>query len=430
MKNALRFLVGGLLLSASLALAVPDQAAAWSTLGGSLSLSQRDARIYDNFTDAQAHDNNTPHANWPGYIQIELADWKALAEWGSRPFGDGTGDPLQSTVGDGGGNFAFFFEGEANTIGTTNDNICSEIPGSSGGVLAYTEIPISDGWRIRYYAVWTWQDGPGSVTSGIDYQGVASHEHGHALGLGHSTVSGATMYASISGTGTSARSIETDDKNGLQIGIYGTLDTGVVPWIDTVSGNTGAGGTVVVVGGNFDTANNTVWLNSTGTNGVPYKITGVSSTGGGTQITFTMPSSGVESGGIHIQRNRTDHKALSEGHPYNYGGVPTDTILLVGPNVGFGGSNVTYDWSNAPASSPWWFYRSFTDTGTTINGQPFDIGTPYWTVATGTTTASGTGTLTGRIPNRAVGWVLFLEVRVDDAFGVTYDSNMIELWIY
>src|SRR5262245_45737865 len=157
----------------------------FNTLGGSLGQGQRDVRVFDNFTDLQANNNVTADANWPGYTGVEMSVWKACSEWASQLHGGtGAGDPLQA-VGSGGANFDISWQGNASGIGTTNENIHSELAGSSGGVLAFTETPISDGWRIRYYSSWTWQDGPGSVTSGIDMQGVACHEYGHALGLDH-----------------------------------------------------------------------------------------------------------------------------------------------------------------------------------------------------------------------------------------------------
>ena len=131
----------------------------------------------------------------------------------------GTGDPLQ-TVGSGGANFDAVWAGNANKVGTPAHNIVSAVSSCAGGVLAYTEGGPS-GWRIRFCDnAWVWRDGPGSDGS-QDIQGIQCHEYGHALGLGHSAVSSATMYAYSSGSGASARSIEADDINGVKA-IYGT----------------------------------------------------------------------------------------------------------------------------------------------------------------------------------------------------------------
>ena len=44
-----------------------------------------------------------------------------------------------------------------------------------------------------------------------DIDGIMTHEVGHVIGIGHSSVSGATMYPSISACNTSARSLAADD---------------------------------------------------------------------------------------------------------------------------------------------------------------------------------------------------------------------------
>ncbi|TAJ08179.1 MAG: matrixin family metalloprotease [Planctomycetota bacterium] len=268
-------------------LAAPE-ASAWNPLGGSLGLTQRDVRVFDNFTDTQANDNVTADANFPGYLGIEMASWKAVLEWGSELHGNGNGDPTQAGgLGSGGANFDPSWQGNATGVGTTNQNIMSEETGSSGGVLAYCEAPISDGWRIRFLSTWIWQDGPTAATGNhIDYQGVACHEYGHALGLDHSSTGGATMFPSITGTGSGQRSLATDDINGVQ-GVYG-VKSATKPRITSASATAGV---VTINGTNFSATNNEVWFTqkAQGGTGTPIKVTGVASTGGGTQISVTPP---------------------------------------------------------------------------------------------------------------------------------------------
>jgi hypothetical protein len=46
-----------------------------------------------------------------------------------------------------------------------------------------------------------------------DIDGIMAHEVGHVIGIGHSTVSGATMYPSVSACNTANRTLATDDIN-------------------------------------------------------------------------------------------------------------------------------------------------------------------------------------------------------------------------
>lgn len=435
MKNLIRFTIGGLVLSGSALMVLPQSAVGYSLLNQKLGVGQRDHRLYNNFTAATANNNTATIANMPGYDGAELAIWKAGSEWGARVFGDGSGDTTQTQLGDGGANFNFFWNGNASGIGGSNDNIHSEIGGSSGGVLAYCETPINDGWRIRYYSSWTWQDGPGTVSSGICLQGVATHELGHSLGLGHSNVGGATMYPSISGTGQVTRSIESDDKLGAQAN-YGALAANPMPRIDSVTGSFIPGGTVVVNGANFSSANR-IWLDSDvvdggNSGGEALKINGVPSTNGGTKLTFTLPAGGgFVAGSIHVKDELHDLAwALSEGHPFDAAGGPiTDTVLLTtSSNSPPPGSSFTLSISAAPVSSPYIIHYSFTNTGTVINGQPFDIGAPAGTVASGTTNVLGSASVNRVVPAGGAGRTVYMETQVDSG-GVTYDSNMITLVI-
>lgn len=424
MKNILRFGIGGALVAGSAFLAMPEEAVGYTTIGGSLNLGQRDVRHYNTFTGA-ANNNTAIHPNWPQYTGADLSMWKGAAEWNSRAHGDGTGDSTQGVVGSGDANFSFFWEGEANGIGGGNDNIISSIGGSSGGVLAYAETPIQDGWRIRFYRdAWSWQDGPGSVGSGVDIQGVACHELGHALGLGHTTVNGSTMTAFISGSGSSQRSIQNDDINGVQ-SIYGNRSSSM-PSITSVSGSLVPGGTVTITGTGFSSNSNRIWLqndtvNGGNSGGAHVTIPDVPSTGGGTSLSFTLPATGWEGGALHVKRTTgSGGDLLSESHPFDgdpggTGGLNDTINLTISDSTPNPGQSVTFDFDGASPLMPYTIVWSFTDE------SPF-FGTFNGTVATGTTSSLGTGSKSRVVPGGAAGRTAYMEVQVTTGSG-TEDSN-------
>ena len=319
-----------------------QQAGAYTTIGGQLSQTQRDFRVFNNFTDNAANNNQTPDDQFPGYQGAVMAIWKASVEWGSELHGDGTGDPHQNGgLGSGGANFDASFQGEANQIGTSNQNIHSEISGSSGGVLAYCETPISDGWRIRYYQSWTWNDGPGTNVGGnMDLQGVACHEYGHALGLGHSGSTSATMYPSVSGSGVVQRSIASDDIAGVQ-SIYGQKSSNK-PRITELQI---AGNTMTVIGTNFSSSGNQVWFTQAGIGGTgtPVKVTNLNSNG--TVITCSIPSN-AGAGDVQVRNNGTGNSNLSNAFPSDLqpnGGCPTPTTFCAtSPNSVGSGAVISY----------------------------------------------------------------------------------------
>ncbi len=356
MKTFTRFLaaaslLGGVALVASFS--QPVQTAAWDTIGGSLGTGQRDFRVWNNFTDTQANNNTVPHASFPGQTGAVMAIWKGHVEWASEPYaGTGLGDGATSNpvLGSGGANFDNTFQGLATSAGNTNGNIHSELEGSSGGVLAFTETPINDGWRIMYYSGWTWHDGPGTVSSGIDLQGVACHEIGHSLGLGHTGSSGATMFASISGTGTGQRSIETDDIGGVQA-VYGVV-SGTKPRITSVSGTFQIASTLTIDGSNFATTDNEVWFSKLNGDGTPVKVTGVASTSGGTQIDVTIPA-GIMDGDVLVKGSGTGGASLSNAWPLDIGEPSGDPPLVTGI---------------LPASGPAGGFTEVTLSGTGLSG--------------------------------------------------------------
>jgi hypothetical protein len=335
--NKMRMLLPAAALGFGALLLIPvGNVSAWASANwGILSLYQRDVRIYNNFADAATNNNQTPDPMYPGFQGAEMTIWKACAEWGSIAHGDGSGDPSQGIIGSGGANFDVSWQGLADEVGGNSSNIHSPLAGGSGGVLAYTEGPVSNGWRIRYYENWTWDDGPGTdIGNRQDLQSVACHEYGHALGLGHSNVSQATMYAYYTG-GTADRSIHSDDMAGVQY-LYGAM-SGSKPTITNVSVT---GATVTITGTGFSSSGNEVWFTRTGDtgNGTPVKVTGVTS--GGTSIAVTIPAE-AGPGDVLVRNNGSSHENLSNAWPHDMGsgGGCDDPIVycLTSPNsVGSG----------------------------------------------------------------------------------------------
>ncbi len=317
-------------LGSSIALAgaawvlLPSSGHAWVVLGSGLGPDQRDFRIYNNFSAPQANDNVTPDADFPGALGAVMAIWKGCVEWGSRVHGDGNGDPSQpGGLGSGAANFDAVYAGQANGVGTTNDNILSQLSGSGGAILAFTELPTEDGWRIRFYGVWTWSDGPGSVLAPaeVDLQGVATHEYGHALGLGHTTVASSTMVASIISNGVPMRSIEADDIGGVQA-IYGAASS-TKPVITSA---VNLGTTITVSGRHFAATGNEVWFAPSSvtldTLAAPLVVvTGQNSVGNGSVISVVIPA-GAGPGDIVVKVPGTGFDVVSNTWPMDVTVVP------------------------------------------------------------------------------------------------------------
>lgn len=96
------------------------------------------------------------------------------------------------------------------TLGVTNyistDTSQSQVCNGSL-IYRFTEVD------VRFNNQFSWQNSSG-CSGGFDLAGVSTHEFGHAVGLGHSNVSGATMYPSISACNFSASSLASDDRAG------------------------------------------------------------------------------------------------------------------------------------------------------------------------------------------------------------------------
>lgn len=66
---------------------------------------------------------------------------------------------------------------------------------------------------VRFNNQFNWQTSS-TCTNGFDLAGVAVHEFGHAVGLGHSNVNAATMFPSVAACDFSKASLDNDDRAG------------------------------------------------------------------------------------------------------------------------------------------------------------------------------------------------------------------------
>jgi hypothetical protein len=318
------YVFSGLALGgAALLLAPAETSYAFVKNGNTLGLGQRDVRVFDTFADVTSNNNTTGSAQFPGQTGAELAAWKGAVEWGSGIHGDGTGDPTQASLGDGGANFDFAWMGRANSAGTLNDNIifASSCP---AGVVSNTFQPSMDGWRIVLCDPGrTWEDDPGATVGAteFDIQSAVAHELGHALGLDHSADLTATMDATIAAGTVDKRSIEADDIAGIQC-IYGVKSL-TKPVITSVTASGGALGiTVVIKGTGFTPTNNDVWFTRKGLSnpGIDprVRVQNLTSSNGGTKITALLSVPTIAGDGdCFVKISGQGGDKLSNGFPCN-----------------------------------------------------------------------------------------------------------------
>jgi len=342
----------------------PTRGEAWVPLGGTLSLDQRDFRVHRNFTGPEADNSTLTHPDYPGADGVVLALRKAAAEWGSEVHGTGQGDLTQPFgLGSGGANFDFVYQGLASSPGATNENVVSEIVGGGNGTLAFTEIPIDNGWRIRFFSgAAQWNDNPaGPPAGGKDLQGVAVHEFGHALGLAHSFSDGATMRSNVIGSLTYMRSLHPDDIAGVQA-LYGAR-AATKPHIDRYE--LGSGGLVTVIGERFSPCCNELWFTPVGFGtGAPIKVDSLPSSAGGTRIDLTLPPN-VGPGDVVVRIPGSAGSALSNAFPFDPANDPCSVPVAFGvAKPTSTGGLVELSWVGFPSATT-------NDFSITTSGGPF-----------------------------------------------------------
>src|SRR4051794_19830923 len=143
-----------------------------------------------------------PTATWEQQFQRAAAVWQAVANINlAQVPDDGT---------------AIGANGNQQDDPRFGDIRFSAVPQSSGTLaVCFLPPPInggSDAGDIVFNSGQNWQ-----INSGLDLQTVAIHEIGHALGMGHSQITAACMYANYNGI---KQSLTSDDISGMQ-SIYG-----------------------------------------------------------------------------------------------------------------------------------------------------------------------------------------------------------------
>jgi|SRR5918999_1332104 hypothetical protein len=96
------------------------------------------------------------------------------------------------------------------TLGVTNyvSTNTSQTQVCNGNLLArFQEVD------VRFNNQFRWMNA-NNCSSGFDLAGVSTHEFGHAVGLGHTDVPGATMFPSVGACDFSISSLAADDKSG------------------------------------------------------------------------------------------------------------------------------------------------------------------------------------------------------------------------
>jgi hypothetical protein len=164
-------------------------------------------------------------------------DYKINANCVDGPAGDANSQRTQiqngaNTWHAAGADFEFTYGGTSSqtyvSFNGTNLVYFDTTPPDGGGYLAATYMWFSGSNMTECDMVyddqhWTWWNGSGYCSGYFDIWGVAAHEFGHFLCLGHSSYLWATMYYAVGYCETHQRTLHSDDINGI-LAIYGSVD--------------------------------------------------------------------------------------------------------------------------------------------------------------------------------------------------------------
>lgn len=156
-------------------------------------------------------------------------------------------------------NFSFSYQGTSTTATTAADghNVLFYSHTDGQGALAqcfywFTGSTLTD-FDIKFYdraGAFNFSFSNNPTPTQFDLQAVATHEFGHALGLDHTPINAAVMFASISGGDTSKRHLHADDIAGVQA-LYGVVPQPAPSGISPSSGWIDGGYVLTISGANF-----------------------------------------------------------------------------------------------------------------------------------------------------------------------------------
>ncbi|MSR75312.1 MAG: matrixin family metalloprotease [Planctomycetes bacterium] len=283
-----------------------DEAAAYAVTGSKFNSPTVNFRINPSFIDASAGNANAQVAA----IRAGADEWRVSGQ-GNFTF-NYAGETAVATVAADGVNTVYY----SNTDG--NGPLAACYWWSLGGSITNFDIVFFDR-MVGYDFVWA----TSPAWNQFDIQSVACHELGHALGLDHSAVAGATMAPTVSAGSIANRSVHNDDAAGMQF-LYGQVGP-LVPVVSNLAANHGfldGGGTVQIAGSNFPSS------------GCAVKFGGVSAT----NVVWKTPS------------------LLSCTVPAAGNGGPVSVAVSVGAVTGTTPAAYIYDhcrFGNTPAQGSW-----------------------------------------------------------------------------
>jgi hypothetical protein len=169
------------------------------SLNGRKWFSSSDARFYYNSASGAACCHTASE------LQSKITS--GINAWGIASYG---GTTTRSGAKRDGQNVISWGKLGGTTLGVTNyistDTSQSQVCNGSL-IYRFTEVD------VRFNSAFRWQSSNG-CSGGFDLAGVSVHEFGHAVGLGHSSVAGATMFPSVAACDFSVSSLANDDRAG------------------------------------------------------------------------------------------------------------------------------------------------------------------------------------------------------------------------